>query len=236
MISGKGVAADPEKIVAVKQWPQPKNITALRGFLGLTGYYRRFVESYGKIARPLTDLLKKEGFKWSEKALQAFARLKAAMTQLPVLILPDFTKPFVVETDASGVGIGAVLSQGDRPIAFISKAFSSKGRVKSVYERELLAIVFAVTKWRHYLTGHKFTIRTDQKSLKHLLEQRAVSVEQQKWTSKLLGLNYSIEYIPEKDNRVADALSRLPAQEEILELQLTAPLTNDREELALQVA
>ena len=138
VISGKGVTADPEKIVAVKQWPQPKNITALRGFLGLTGYYRRFVESYGKIARPLTDLLKKEGFKWSEKALQAFARLKAAMTQLPVLILPDFTKPFVVETDASGVGIGAVLSQGDRPIAFISKAFSSKGRVKSVYERESL--------------------------------------------------------------------------------------------------
>lgn len=99
-----------------------------------------------------------------------------------------------------------------------------------------MAIVFAVTKWRHYLKGHKFTIRTDQKSLKHLLEQRAVSVEQQKWTSKLLGLNYSIEYIPEKDNRVADALSRLPAQEEIMELQLTAPLTIDREELALQVA
>lgn len=124
----------------------------------------------------------------------------------------------------------------NRPIAFISKAFSSKGRVKSVYERELLAIVFAVTKWRHYLTGHKFTIRTDQKSLKHLLEQRAVSVEQQKWASKLLGLNYTIEYRPGKDNRVADALSRIPGREEILELQLTAPLTLDREELARQVA
>lgn len=84
--------------------------------------------------------------------------LKTAMTQLPVLILPDFNRPFVVETDASGVGIGAVLSQGGRPIAFISKGFSSTGRVKSVYERELLAIVFAVTKWIHFLTGHKFTI------------------------------------------------------------------------------
>lgn len=236
VISGKGVAADPEKIEAVKQWPKPKNITALRGFLGLTGYYRRFVEAYGKIARPLTELLKKEGFIWSELASQAFVKLKKAMTELPVLTLPDFSKPFVVETDASGVGIGAVLSQGNRPIAFISKGFSSKGRVKSVYERELLAIVFAVTKWRHYLTGSKFTIRTDQKSLKHLLEQRAVSVEQQKWASKLLGLNYTIEYRPGRENRVADALSRIPEKEEMLELQLTAPLTFDKEELASQVA
>lgn len=123
------------------------------------------MEAYGKIARPLTEMLQKEGFKWSEGAMQAFSMLKTAMTQLPVLILPDFSKPFVVEIDASGVGIGAVLSQGNRPIAFISKGFSRKGRVKSVYERELLAIVFAVTKWRHYLTSHKFTIRTDQKSL-----------------------------------------------------------------------
>lgn len=229
------MAADPEKIVAVKQWPQPRNITSLRGFLGLTGYYRRFVEGYGRIARPLTDLLKKGEFKWSEKALNAFEKLKTSMTQLPVLILPNFNEPFVVETDASGVGIGAVLSQNNRPIAFISKAFSSKGRVKSVYERELLAIVFAVTKWRHYLTGNKFTIRTDQKSLKHLLEQRAVSVEQQKWASKLLGLNYSIEYRPGKDNGVADALSRIPEKEEMFELQLTAPLTLDKEELARQL-
>lgn len=239
VISKRGVEADPEKIKAMKQWPQPKNITALRGFLGLTGYYRRFVEAYGKIVRPLTELLKKDGFKWTEEATQAFEILKRAMSSLLVLVLPDFSKPFTVETDASGTGIGAVMSQGDRPIAFISKGFSSKGRVKSVYERELLAIVFAVTKWRHYLTGHQFTIRTHQKSLRYLLEHRAVSVEQQKWASKLLGLNYTIEYRPGRENRVADDLSRRTEVKEepqqFLEFQLTAPLSIDMDELALQV-
>lgn len=239
VISKDGVSADPEKIAAMKYWSEPKNVTALRGFLGLTGYYRRFVASYGKIARPLTELLKKEGVCWSAAAGQAFLRLKEAMCKLPVLILPDFTKPFVVETDASGIGIGAVLSQEDRPIAYISKGLLSKGRVKSMYERELLAIVFAVTKWRHYLTGHQFTIRTDQKSLRHLLEKRAVTVEQKKWASKLLGLNYTIEYRPGNENRVADALSRrveLAGETvEFKEFQLTAPLSIDMEELALQV-
>ena len=152
----------------------------------------------------MTELLKKDGFHWLVEASKAFEQSKEAMCSLPVLGLPGFTKPFIVETNASGTG--AVLSQSDRPIAFISKGFSSKGRVKSVYERELLAIVFAVIKWRHYLTGHQFTIRTDQKILRHLLEERAVSLEKQKWASKLLGQNYTMEYLPGKENRVADAL------------------------------
>lgn len=239
VITKEGVSEDPEKVEEMQKRPRPKNVTLLRGILGLTGYYRRFVVSYGRIARPMTELLKKDGFQWSVEASKVFEKLKGAMCSMPVLRLPDFTKSFVVETDASGACIGAVLSQDDRPIPYISKGFSSQGRVKSVYERELLAIVFAVTKWRHYLTGHKFTIRTDQKSLCHLLDQRAISVEQQKWTSKLLGLNYTIEYRPVKENRVADALSRRVdvASEvaECLEFQLTAPLSIDMDELVLQV-
>ena len=210
IISAHGVAADPEKVDAMLKWPLPKSVTELRGFLGLTGYYRRFVKNYGQIARPLTDQLRKNGFAWNEAATEAFQALKAAVSELPVLVLPDFQQEFTVETDASGVGIGAVLSQNKRPIPFLSQAFSSQGRIRSVYERELLAIVKAVTKWKHYLSSKEFVIRTNQRSLRQLLEQKSVSTIQQRWASKLSGLNYRIEYKPGVENKVADALSRRP--------------------------
>ena len=227
IISFQGVAADPKKIEAMVKWAKPKSVTELRGFLGLTGYYRRFVKNYGLIARPLTNLLKKDGFKWDDKATQAFDKLKEVVTQLPVLVLPDFQKEFTVETDASGTGIGAVLSQDKRPIAFLSQAFSGQGRIRSVYERELLAIVMALTKWKHYLAGNEFVIKTDQRSLRHLLDQKAVSTIQQRWASKLIGLKYRIEYKPGVDNKVADALSRKPPSEEFVQLTLRAPLSLD---------
>ena len=152
-----------------------------------------------------------------------------------MLVLPDFQQEFTVETGASGVGIGTVLSQNKRPIAFLSQAFSSQGRIRSVYERELLAIVKAVTKWKHYLSSKEFVIRTDQRSLRHLLEQKSVSTIQQRWASKLSGLNYRIEYKPGVENKVADALSRRPQNESFTQLTLTAPHTIDLEALKEEV-
>ncbi|PNX96484.1 Ty3/gypsy retrotransposon protein [Trifolium pratense] len=209
VVSGEGVSMDKTKIQAVVDWPPPKNIKQLRGFLGLTGYYRRFIQSYAKIASPLTDLLKKEAYTWTSQEESAFQKLKHAITTAPVLALPDFTKPFVLETDASGIGIGAVLHQEGHPIAYFSKKLVPRNQRKSAYFREMLAIAEAIAKFRHYLLGHKFIIRTDQKSLRNLMEQALQTPDQQEWLHRFLGYDFSIEYKPGKENVAADALSRV---------------------------
>lgn len=144
IVSGDGVSADPAKVEAMVHWPIPTNLKELRGFLGLTSYYRKFVTGYSHIAGPLINVLRKDNFHWDEAANNAFVALKQAMTRVPVLALLEFNKPFILETDASGYGVGAVLMQEKRPIAYFSQALSTLARNKSVYERELMAIVLAI--------------------------------------------------------------------------------------------
>ena len=213
IISAQGVATDPLKIQAILDWPIPKNLKQLRGFLGLTRYYRRFVKGYGSISKPLTNLLRKEALGWNEEATQAFTLLKKLMTNAPVLALPDFNKKFVVETNASLTRVRAVLMQEGHPIAFISKSLGPKQQIMFVYEREMMAILQAITKWKHYLWGRHFHIRTDHISLKYLIHQKLTTHAQHVWLVKLLGYDYDIEYKQGKENVLADALSRIPSKE-----------------------
>lgn len=208
IISADGVQVDQSKISTMQQWPKPSTITELRGFLGLTGYYRKFVKNYGTIARPLTEMTRKGGFRWTAEAESAFTELKEAMTKTPVLALPNFEVIFEVHTDASDVGIGAVLVQEGKPLAYLSKALGPKKLEWSVYVKEMMAIVEAVQVWRPYLLGRKFRIVTDQQPLKHMLEQRIITPEQQRFVSKLMGFEFEIMYRPGRQNSVADALSR----------------------------
>lgn len=194
VISKEGVATDPAKITAIQEWPAPTNVTELRSFLGLSGYYRRFIQGYGLICRPLFDCLKKDAFSWQEPREQAFLTLKDKLTNAPVLALPDFTKPFVLEADACGYGLGAVLMQEGRPISYFSKTIGPKAAAMSTYDKEALAIIEAVKKWKHYFLATTLVIRTDQESLKYIQEQKLTEGIQHKLLLKLLGYNFRVEY------------------------------------------
>lgn len=184
IIASDGVHLDPEKIRAMVDWKSPSNIKLLRGFLGLTGYYRRFIQNYASIAAPMTNLLKKDSFKWTDSAEESFKNLKLAMTTAPVLAFPDFSLQFEVEIDACGLGIGAVLLQKNHPIAFYSCKLSERMQAASVYIKEMFAITQSVHTSRHYLLGSSFIIRIDHRSLKNLLTQVIQTPKQQVFLCK----------------------------------------------------
>jgi len=152
---------DTSKVAAIVNWPTPHSLRALRGFLGLAGYYRRFIKEFGAMAAPLTRLLKKEGWMWTDEAAGAFQQLKEALTSAPILALPDFDRAFIVECDASSSGIGAVLHQGEGAVAFFSRALPPRHQSLAAYERELIGLSQAVRHWRPYLWGRSFIVRTD---------------------------------------------------------------------------
>lgn len=189
VISAAGVATDEEKIATIRDWPRPLDVKQLRSVLGMFGYYRKFIAGYGSISLPLAELLRKHvPFIWTKETELAFQCLKKALILAPVLALPDFSCTFVIETDASDGGIGAVLMQRDHPLAFVSRALGPRNWALSTYEKEYMAILLAVEQWRPYLQFKEFVIKTDHASLTHLSDQRLHTPWQQKVLSKLMGM------------------------------------------------
>ncbi|KAL0378531.1 UNVERIFIED_CONTAM: Retrovirus-related Pol polyprotein from transposon.6 [Sesamum radiatum] len=209
VISGDGVMPDPAKVKAIMEWRVPKNATEVRSFLGLAGYYRRFVEGFSIIAGPLTKLLRKGVvFQWTEQCQRSFDELKKRLTSTPILVLPSGSGGYVVYTDASKQGLGCVLMQNGKVIAYASRQLRPHELNYPTHDLELAAIVHALKIWRHYLYGEKFQIFTDHKSLKYILTQKELNLRQRRWIELLKDYDCTIDYHPGKANVVADALSR----------------------------
>ena len=211
-VSAQGVQPSPEKVRTIVEWPRPQSVKDVRSFLGLAGFYRRFIKQFSLKARPLTDLTKeKTTWQWTEKEENSFCNLKKSLVIAPVLRMPNFDLSFIVTTDASLVSVGAILEQdfgqGLQPVAYESRKLNPAETRYSAYERELLGIVWAIGKWRHYLEGRHFIVQTDHSSLKHLPNQPSVSRRIWKWVSILQGYDIDIRHIPGKVNP-ADALTR----------------------------
>ncbi|XP_011860867.1 PREDICTED: uncharacterized protein LOC105558005 [Vollenhovia emeryi] len=215
IIGSNGVRPDPDKIKAVAEFPTPRTPKNIKQFLGLAGYYHRFIPNFSKEAKPLTDLLKKnKEFHWSTNQVNAFTTLKTALGSNPILQYPDFTKNFTLTTDASGYAVGGILSQGsigkNLPIAYTSRVLNAAEQNYSTIEKECLAIIYCVSHFRPYLYGKPFTIVTDHKPLVWLHSVKDPSSRLWKWRTKLLEYEYEIKYKKGTLNNNADALSRNP--------------------------
>ena len=172
VVNAQGIQVDQEKVKAILEWPRPKSISEVRSFHGLASFYRRFVKDFSSIATPLTEIVKKSvGFKWGEEQEKAFSLLKEKLSTTPILALPNFDSTFEIECDASGYGIGAVLMQERKPIAYFSEKLSGAALNYPTYDKEMYALVRALETWQHYLWPKEFVIHTDHESLKYLKGQ-----------------------------------------------------------------
>lgn len=209
VVTSQGVQVDEEKVRAIKEWPIPKTVAEVRKFHGLAGFYRRFVQDFSTIAASLTEIIKKSvGFTWGPAQDHAFRLLKKRLTNAPLLFLPDFLKTFEVKCDASGIGIGAVLMQDKRPIAFFSENLGGATLNYPTYDKELYALVRALETLQHYLWPKEFVIHTDHQSLKHLKGQQKLNKRHARWVEFIENFPYVIKFKQGKENVVADALSR----------------------------
>eukprot|EP01018_Ginkgo_biloba_P007610 Gb_17043 [translate_table: standard] len=199
---------DQEKVKAALEWPTPQNATEVQNFYGLASFYRKFVKNFSLIAAPMTECIKGKVFQWMAAAQCSFELLKKKMSEALVLSLPNFDKVFEVECDASGVGIGAVLSQEGQPVAYFSEKLNEARQKYSVYDKEFYALVQALKYWRHYLLPKEFVVFTDHQALKFINSQVNLNALHAKWVETLQSFTFTLRHKSGKSNQVADSLSR----------------------------
>ena len=209
VISAKGIVVNPERVQAVLDWTPPESVKQVRSFLGLASYCRRFVENFSKIAKPLTELLKKDKkFEWTPRCQESFQELKRRLTTAPVLVPPDFSKDFIIYCDASRQGLGCILMQDRHVIAYASRQLRPHEENYPTHDLELAAVVYALLTWRHYLLGNRCEIYTDPKSLKYIFTQPDLNLGQRRWVELITDYDLGITYTMGKANVMEDALSR----------------------------
>lgn len=231
VVDHQGLRTDPEKVTAILNYSVPKNTTEIKRLIGLVSWYRRFIKDFSTICSPISDLLhgRKKGqpITWTPEANQAFEEIKRRLTSAPVLASPDFTKPFFIQCDASNTGVGSVLYQEsdgiDHPIAYASRTLNKCERKYSVTEKELIAVIFSIEKFRSYVQGSRFTVETDHASLLWLTNISNPTGRLARWAIRLSQFNFNIIHRKGKHNIVADALSRSITETAVLDLNKLIP-------------
>jgi hypothetical protein len=209
IISNRGILVDPAKVKEIVAWSIPTTVAEIRSFLWLVGYYRRFIEGFSKIAKPMTSLMEKgRGFKWDEKCQESFDQLKKRLMSPPVLVMPDLQKGFDIYCDACGQGLGCVLMQEGHVIAYASRQLRKHELNYPTHDLELAAVVNALKIWRHYIMGTKCQVYTDHKSLKYIFTQKDLNLRQRRWLELIKDYDLETHYHSGKANLVAEALSR----------------------------
>ncbi|WVZ70516.1 hypothetical protein U9M48_019176 [Paspalum notatum var. saurae] len=234
VVSKGGIVVDPSKVSTVTNWKVPEIPKEVRGFLGLAGYYWRFIENFSKIAKPMTSLLEKDAeFRWIDAQQAAFDELKKRLTTAPVLTLPDQQKKFIFYCDASRDGLGYVLMQEGKVITYASQQLRKHEVNYPTHDLKLVVVVHALKIWRHYLFGQRCEIYTDHKSLKYIFTQNELNMRQRRWLELIKDYDMEIHYHPGKANVVADALSRKSYANMALGFQMPHELCEEFERLSL---
>ena len=208
-MSEDGISIDLTKVEAVMRWERPKSVFKIRSFLGLAGYYHRFIENFSRIVFPITRLTRKGvSFDWNNKCEESFQELKRRLTTSPMLITPVSGVKYTYYYDASRFGLGCVLMQRGRVVAYASRQLKKHEENYPTHDLELAVVVFALKLWRHYLYGESFEVFSDHKILKYIFKYKDFNARQRRWMEALEDFDFSLQYHPGKVNVVADALSR----------------------------